>query len=111
MVIAIAMAMVIGSGSDDGGGGNDGDGGGGGGDGGDSGDRVVVVLHSGERENAWSNGLFSSPLASGIFDTADVRSTCICLGAFYRSSSAANARKIGASEDAPRASSYLIDQF
>jgi len=44
----------------------------------DSGDRVVVVPHSGERENAWSSGsfffLFSPRLATGIFDTADVRS-------------------------------------
>ena len=44
----------------------------------DGGDRVVVVPHSSERENTWSSGsfffLFPPRLASGIFDTADVRS-------------------------------------
>jgi len=54
----------------------------------DSGDRVVVVPHSGERENAWSSGsffffFFPPGWRPGFLTRPTFDRTCICLGAFY----------------------------
>lgn len=86
----------------------------GGGDGGDDGDRRGGGGSTfGRKGKCLVEWLFFLPRwRAGFLTRPPVRSTCICLGAFYRSSSsscaARNARKIGASEDASRASSYLI---